>query len=440
MMERRESIRSEIHSRVKEYYDLFLSAKRQGIPVSGKRYDEREINAIVDAALDGWWTVGKVTEEFERRFCRYLGAKHTIVVNSGSSANLLAMKALTSPILGAKRLKPGDEVVTVAAAFPTTVNPIIECGCVPVFCDIDLGTYNIDTHQLTDAITEKTKAVLLAHTLGNPFNIGEVARTCDKHGLWLIEDCCDALGSEYDHRRVGTFGDLATFSFYPAHHITMGEGGAVVTCDGGLAKTVRSMRDWGRDCWCRTDADDACKRRYGFKLGGLPRGYDHRYIYSEMGYNMKNTDLNVAIGLAQLDKLDGFVKARKANFNTIDRELMGYGRWFHLPKPQEKSDPSWFGYMLTIREGCGIRREELLKFLNKNGIGTRLLFAGNITKQPYFTSYKIRHKTAKNMENTDLVMRNSFWVGNNPLLDKDDMTKIARTIGEFVEKHKSEKR
>ncbi|MFH1125626.1 MAG: lipopolysaccharide biosynthesis protein RfbH [Candidatus Altiarchaeota archaeon] len=431
-MKTKEELKSEIYARVKEYYDLFLSSKRQDVPVSGKKFDEKELTAIVDAALDGWWTEGRVTEEFERRFCSYFKVRHTIVVNSGSSANLLALKALTSNKMGARRLKVGDEVVTLAAGFPTTVNPIVQCGCVPVFCDIDLETYNVNIKQFKKSISSKTKAVFLAHNLGNPFNLEEVTKLCKKHNLWLIEDCCDALGSRYKNKLVGTFGDIATFSFYPAHQITMGEGGALITNDDLLARVIRSIRDWGRDCWCKTGVDNSCGKRYEWKLGDLPFGYDHKYTYSEIGYNLKNTDLNVAIGLAQLDKLESFIKARMRNFKQLYEGLSEYDRYFHLPKAEEDSEPSWFGFLLTIKEDCSFRREDLLKHLNRSGIGTRLLFGGNITKQPYFIDNKIKHRIAENLKNTDIVMNNAFWVGVNPLMDNEDVSRIVKSIGEFI--------
>jgi CDP-6-deoxy-D-xylo-4-hexulose-3-dehydrase len=431
-MRTKEEIKSEVYARVKEYYDAFLNSKGDSIPVSGKKFDERELIAVVDAALDGWWTEGRVTGEFERKFCGYFGVKHTVVVNSGSSANLLALKALTSNKLGDRKLKSGDEVVTVAAGFPTTVNPIIQCGCVPVFCDIDLGTYNVNIKQLKKSISPKTKVVFLAHTMGNPFNLDEVTELCKKNRIWLIEDSCDALGAKYDNKLVGTFGDMATFSFYPAHQITMGEGGALITDDDRLAKIVRSMRDWGRDCWCRTGVDNSCGRRYGWKLGDLPFGYDHKYTYSEIGYNLKNTDLNVAIGLAQLDKLDGFIRIRKRNFNLLSEGLKRFSDFFILPEAEGNSEPSWFGFLLTIREKCGLKREELLKHLNDEKIGTRLLFGGNITKQPYFIDNKLKYRLAENLKNTDLAMSNSFWIGVGPLLEKDDIRKMISVFGRFI--------
>ncbi|MEM3585163.1 MAG: lipopolysaccharide biosynthesis protein RfbH [Candidatus Woesearchaeota archaeon] len=433
-MRTKEQIKKDIYSLVKEYYTRFLSTKSEFIPVSGKKYDEKEIISIIDAALDGWWTEGRVTAEFEEKFKEFLKIKNVIVVNSGSSANLLAIKALTSPKLKDKRLKPGDEVITVAAAFPTTVNPIIEAGAVPVFCDVKIGTYNIKVSELKKALSNKTKAVMLAHTLGNPFNLEYVVKFCKENKLWLIEDACDALGSKYKNKMVGTFGDIATFSFYPAHHITMGEGGAVVTNNALLARIIRSMRDWGRDCWCKTGQDNTCGKRYAWKLGELPYGYDHKYIYSEIGYNLKNTDLNVAIGIAQMEKLPDFIVARRRNFERLFEGIKKFEKYFYLPKAEPHSEPSWFGFLLTIKEDAGFKREELLKFLEDEKIGTRLLFAGNITKQPYFIENKIKYRTVGNLKNTDLIMKNTFWIGVCPLIEEKDIKKIISAFERFIKR------
>lgn len=430
-MRTKEEIKKEIHEKIKEYYSLFLAKKRDSIPVSGKKFDSAELISATDAVLDGWWTEGKVTEQFEEKFKGYLGINHAVIVNSGSSANLLALKALTSKKLGERRLKEGDEVITLAAGFPTTVNPIIQCNCVPVFCDIDLGTYNVNVEQLKNAVTEKTKAIFLAHTLGNPFNLKEVKEICKNHNLWLIEDNCDALGSRYDGKLTGTFGDLSTFSFYPAHHITMGEGGAICTDDETLYRIVRSMRDWGRDCRCKTGEDDACGKRFEWQLGNLPTGYDHKYIYSEIGYNLKNTDLNVAIGLAQLEKLDSFNEIRKRNFRLLYDGLKELEGIFHMPKCEANSDPSWFGFTLTIKDNK-FKREDLLKYLNGRKIGTRLLFGGNITKQPYFIDYGIKHRIAAGLSNTDIVMNSSFWLGVAQLLDEGDIQSIIMAVKDFL--------
>ena len=432
---KQEKLKLEIHEKVKEYYKLYLSKKNDFIPASGKKFDENEFIGIVDAALDACWTEGKVTEQFEEKFSNFLGIKHAIVVNSGSSANLVALKTLTSSKLKEKRLKEGDEVITVAAGFPTTVNPIIECGCIPVFCDVDLQTYSIKIDQLEKAVSEKTKAVMVAHTLGNPFDIDAVRNICKENNLWLIEDNCDALGSKYRGRYTGAFGDLSTFSFYPAHQITMGEGGAVCTNDAVISKIARSFRDWGRDCWCKPGFSNTCGIRFDWKLGDLPKGYDHKYIFSEMGFNLKNTDLNVSIGLAQLDKLEDFIEIRKRNFGLLMKELNDC-EYFILPKAQEHSEPCWFGFVITIKENSKISRNELTRFLFKNNIDSRLLFAGNLTKQPYFINNKIKYRIADNLKNTDLIMNNSFWVGVCPLIDNNDANKIVDCIKTFVEKNR----
>ena len=428
-----EDLKGKIHALIAEYYRQEFSQRVPGrIPVSGKVFDEREMIAATDAVLDGWWTEGTVTREFERCFNERQGLRHTIVTNSGSSANLVAMTALTSRKLGSRRVRPGDEVITVAAGFPTTVNPIIQSGCIPVFCDIELPTYAIDVERLERAVTPRTKAVFLAHTLGNPFDIDGVTRICRENNLWLIEDNCDALGSTYRGRPTGTFGDLSTVSFYPAHHITMGEGGAVCTDDDTLARIARSMRDWGRDCSCSTGVDNACGRRFEWQLGDLPHGYDHKYIYSELGYNLKNTDLNVALGLAQLGKLDDFIAARRRNFRRIYRGLEPFGDLFHLPEPQEHADPSWFGFPLTLREACPFSRQNIIGYLNENGIDTRLLFAGNVLRQPYFVEGNIDHRVVDGLATTDLIMNNAFWIGVFPGLTEDMIKKMLVAFETFI--------
>jgi CDP-4-dehydro-6-deoxyglucose reductase, E1 len=431
-MESREKLRSKIRVNVKKYYESFLSQPRGDIPVSGKKFDVDEIYAIVDAALDGWWTEGRVTLGFERIFSKYIGVKNTIVVNSGSSANLIALAALTSRKLGGQRLKKGDEVITVAAAFPTTINPIMQLGMVPVFCDVKLGTYNIDVNHLKKALSKRSGAIFLAHTMGNPFNLDEVTRFCEKYNLWLIEDSCDALGSTYGGRKIGSFGDISTFSFYPAHHITMGEGGAVVTENQILAQIARSIRDWGRDCWCRTGVDNTCGRRYSGQYGRLPEGYDHKYVYSEVGYNLKNTDLNVAIGTAQMKKLPQFIRARRRNYKLLADGLRDIQEYLILPQPEKNSNPSWFGFPLTLTDKCDLTRQELLKYLNAKGIGTRLLFAGNIIKQPYFIDSKAKFRVAKDLRNTEKIMEKTFWVGLNPLVSKSMTQKIVKTIKQTI--------
>jgi len=429
----KEDLKKDINKKLKVYYEMFLNKKIENVPVSGKLYNEKELISVVDALLEGHWTEGKFTEEFEKKFCRYLEVWNTIVVNSGSSANLLALKCLTSSKLGDRKLNPGDEVVTVAAGFPTTVNPIIQCGCIPVFCDVDLKTYNISIEQLKKSITHKTKAVILAHTLGNPFNIDVIKKLCIENNLWLIEDCCDALGSKYLQKYVGSFGDISTFSFYPAHHITMAEGGAVCTNNNLLAKIIRSMRDWGRDCICKTGQDNRCGKRFTQKFGELPFGFDHKYVYSEIGYNLKNTDLNVAIGLAQLDKLEGFNKKRRENYKLLYDGLFQYKDFLMLPKPQEHSLPAWFGFPITLTEECGFERELLLEYLNKKGIGTRLLFSGNITKQPCFINNEIKYRVVGDLMNTDIIMSSTFWLGVCPLINKEHIQKVVNVIGEFLE-------
>jgi CDP-6-deoxy-D-xylo-4-hexulose-3-dehydrase len=405
------------------------------IPASGKVFNEREIELMVEAVLDGWWTEGRFNQEFEKKLASWLGRRFCAVTNSGSSANLLALTALTSFKLGKGRLKKGDEVIAVAAAFPTTVNPIIQNNLTPVFVDIDLGTYNVNIEQLKKAISKKTKAIFLAHTLGNPFNLNEILRICQKHNLWLIEDNCDALGSLYKRRKTGTFGHLSTQSFYPAHHITTGEGGAVLTDNPLLDKIVRSLRDWGRDCWCRTGHDNTCKRRFSWQLGDLPAGYDHKYIYSEIGYNLKNTDIEAALGLAQLKKIDGFIKRRRENFNFLYKNLEQFRDYFILPQTEKFSQPSWFGFLITLKDNCPFSREDLLKYLNKYKIGTRLLFGGNITKQPYFKNYRIKFRKVGPLENTDKIMKDTFWIGIYPGLNREKLSFVINVFTNFFKKY-----
>ncbi len=430
-----DQIKQEIFDKIKEYYEKNIkNISSDSIPISGKVFDEKELISAVDAVLDCWWTEGKYAKKFSEEFCNFLDIKHCILVNSGSSANLLALKCLTSKKLKEKALNPGDEIITLAAGFPTTINPIIQCNCIPVFCDVDLETYNINIEDLKKAISPKTKAIILAHTLGNPFNLNEVKKICDEHNIWLIEDTCDALGSKYNNKYVGTFGDISTFSFYPAHHITMGEGGAICTNNSELFKILKSMRDWGRDCWCGTGEDNSCGRRYSWKLGDLPAGYDHKYIYSEIGYNLKNTDINIAIGYEQLKKLPDFIEQRKINFNLLFKGLKELSDQFILPKATENSEPSWFGFLITIKPESRIKRKELLEFLNKNKIGTRLLFGGNITKQPYFVDNDIKYRSVSNLKNTNIIMNNTFWIGTYPGLNKNNIEKIINSFREFIKK------
>lgn len=431
--------RDKILSLIPKYYEETFK-KRFGrfipgetpVPCSGKLFDEKELIYGVEAILDGWWTDGKYSEEFSRKLKGFLGVKHLALVNSGSSANLLAITSLKSHLLGEKRLKDGDEIITAACGFPTTVNPIIQSGCVPVFVDVEVGTYVPAPEMIEKAITPKTKAIFLAHTLGNPFNLIEVKRLCDKHGLYLIEDCCDALGSTYDDKNVGTFGDIATLSFYPAHHITAGEGGAIFTNNPLLFKIILSMRDWGRDCWCLTGKDNTCGKRFSQQHGELPFGYDHKYVYSHIGYNLKMTDMQAAIGSAQIDKLHSFIDERKKNFKELYSFFERYPDAFILPKHYKEADPSWFGFLLTIKEGSGIDRTDLLVYLDKHKIGTRLLFGGNLTKQPCFLEEDIDYRIVGNLDNTDIVMKNTFWIGVEPLITHDMLEYVKHTFEKYL--------
>jgi CDP-6-deoxy-D-xylo-4-hexulose-3-dehydrase len=425
---------------IEEYKNRFAKKKfipgESPVPVSGKVFDEKELINMVEAVMEGWWTEGKYAAAFERRLADFFGLNFCAAVNSGSSANLLAVSALTSfRIPEEKRLKKGDEVITVAAGFPTTINPIIQNGLVPVFVDVTLGNYNAPLKSIEKAISVKTKAVFIAHTLGNPFEVAELRQLCDKHDLWLIEDNCDALGSKYDGKLTGTFGHIATCSFYPAHHITMGEGGAVLTDDPILSKIVRSLRDWGRDCVCPTGVDNFCKNRFGWKLGDLPQGYDHKYIYSEIGYNLKATDIQAALGLAQLEKLPGFIKKRQENFAYLYEAFKRFEKHFISPAWSEKADPSWFGFLLTIKSEAGFNREELMRYLNEKKIGTRLLFAGNITKQPYFKNYVIEYRISGDLNNTDEIMNNTFWIGVYPGLTKEMLSYIVESFEKFINQY-----
>lgn len=404
------------------------------VPASGKVFDERELQAGVEAVLDGWWTDGHFTKEFERRFRELMNRKSCSIVNSGSSANLVAFAALTSRKLGERRLQPGDEVITVAAGFPTTIAPIIQHGCVPVFVDIDPDTHNTRLDLIEAAFGPKTRAVMIAHTLGNAFPVKEIAAWCRERNLWFIEDTCDAVGGTYDGEPLGSFGDLATCSFYPAHHLTMGEGGAVLSNDALLTKIVRSFRDWGRDCWCGTGCDNTCGIRYGWKLGELPKGYDHKYVYSEIGYNLKATDIQAAIGLAQLDKLSSFHKARRKNHAFLLERLQVVSDVLRLPVATKGSDPSWFGFLMSVRESAPFSREELTQYLNDRKIGTRLLFAGNILKQPCFTGANIPHRVVGSLDHTDDAMCRAFWIGCYPGLDEERLRYASDVIIEFCRK------
>ena len=400
------------------------------VPPSGKIIGAEELKNMVDASLDGWLTTGRFNDEFEKRLAAFLGVKYLITVNSGSSANLVAFSALTSPKLGDRAIKPGDEVIGVAAGFPTSVNPILQFGAVPVFVDVELGTYNIDASKIEAAISPKTKAIMLAHTLGNPYNLEVIVALCKKYNLWLIEDCCDALGSTYNGQLVGTFGDIGTLSFYPAHHITMGEGGAVFTNNPDLKQLAESFRDWGRDCFCQPGKDNTCGRRFCQKLGNLPEGYDHKYTYSHLGYNLKITDMQAACGLAQLDKAPAFIQARKDNFAFLKARLTSCEEFLILPQATPGSDPSWFGFPITLRENAPVSRVDLLQYLDQNKVGTRLLFAGNLTKQPYMIGRNFR--VSGELTNTDTVMNNTFWIGVQPALTQEMLEFSVSKIETFL--------
>lgn len=400
------------------------------LPPAGKLIGAAELKLMVEASLDGWLTTGRFNDEFEKRLAKFLGVDYLITVNSGSSANLVAFSTLTSPKLGERAIKPGDEVIGVAAGFPTTVNPILQFGAVPVFVDIELATYNIDARQIEAAISPKTKAIMLAHTLGNPYNLEVITALCKKYNLWLIEDCCDALGSTYNGQLVGTFGDIGTLSFYPAHHITMGEGGAVFTNNSQLKQIAESFRDWGRDCYCPPGKDNTCGRRFCQKLGALPEGYDHKYTYSHLGYNLKITDMQAACGLAQLDKAPDFIRQRKANFAFLKERLSSCAEFLILPEATEHSDPSWFGFPITLKETAPVSRLDLLQYLDQYKVGTRLLFAGNLTCQPYMTGRNYR--ISGELTNTDIVMNRTFWIGVYPGLSNEMLDYAVEKIETFL--------
>jgi CDP-4-dehydro-6-deoxyglucose reductase, E1 len=403
------------------------------ISVTGKVIDQDDILAGVDATLDGWLTTGRYAKEFESSLAKYIGAKNSLLVNSGSSANLVAFYALTSPILGSRAIKKGDEVITVAAGFPTTINPLIQFGCIPVFIDIDIPTYNIDVTKIEEAISPKTKAIMIAHALGNPFNLDVVTALAKKYNLWLIEDDCDSLGATYRDKKTGSYGDLATLSFYPAHHITMGEGGAVLINNRRLQTSALSFRDWGRDCYCETGCDNTCNKRYDWKLGDLPEGYDHKYIYSHIGFNLKVTDTQAAIGLSQLAKADAFVAKRRQNHKTLYELFKPLEDYFILPEATKNSNPSWFGFMLTIRDPKKIDRNKLVQHLEKNKIGTRLFFGGNMIKQPAYIN--IEKRVIGALDNSDKVMNDSFWIGVWPGLENEHLEYIFNKINDYLKLH-----
>jgi CDP-6-deoxy-D-xylo-4-hexulose-3-dehydrase len=412
-----------------QYAEKSFTAGADVIPPSGKIIGAGELKNMVEASLDGWLTAGRFNEAFEQRLGSFLGAKHVLTTNSGSSANLLAFSALTSPQLGERAIKPGDEVISVAAGFPTTVNPILQYGAVPVFVDVHIPTYNIDPELIEAAISDKTKAIMLAHTLGNPYDLTKIVHIAKKYNLWLVEDCCDALGSTYDGKLVGSFGDIGTLSFYPAHHITMGEGGAVFTNNSDLKRIIESSRDWGRDCYCQPGKDNTCGKRFGWQLGTLPFGYDHKYTYSHLGYNLKISDMQAACALAQMDRLPGFIEVRKRNFNILKDRLKTCEEFLILPEATTGSDPSWFGFPITIRDGAGVARVDLLKYLDQYKIGTRLLFAGNLTRQPYFKGHT--HRISGDLTNTDKVMNNTFWIGVYPGLNEDMLSFMVEKLEAF---------
>jgi CDP-4-dehydro-6-deoxyglucose reductase, E1 len=431
MNQKAPEIRDRIRALVKEYYEVEFGNStfvpgETAVPVSGKCFGPSELEYLVDASLDGWFTTGRFAAQFEREFAKFMGVRSAMLVNSGSSANLLALSCLTSPSLGERRLRPGDEVITVAAGFPTTVNPIIQNGLVPVFVDIRITTYNVDPTQLEAALSPRTKAIVLAHTLGNPFALDEVMSFAAKHNLWVIEDCCDAVGSSYKGQNVGTFGHLATASFYPAHHITMGEGGCVLTQSPALKKIAESFRDWGRDCWCDPGKSNTCGKRFDWKLGGLPTGYDHKYIYSHIGYNLKATDMQAALGVAQIAKLPKFIEARRANFVKLHEALRDLDELFILPVATPSSEPSWFGFPLAVRKEAPISRNQVIAFLESRKIATRLLFGGNLMRQPAYRNIECR--AVGNLPNTDFVMNNVFWIGVFPGITQPMIDYVAESF------------
>ena len=429
------AIRAQILDLVREYHaaaypDAPFVAGSSPIPVSGRVFDDDDIVKLVDSSLDFWLTTGRFAAEFEREFAKRMGLRHCLLVNSGSSANLVAFSALTSPKLGDRQILPGDEVITTATGFPTTVNPAIQYGAVPVFLDVDVPTYNIDVSLLEEALSPKTKAVMVAHTLGNPFDLATITDFCRRNGLWLIEDCCDAVGARYDGKPVGTFGDLATVSFYPAHHITMGEGGAVLCNQGAIKVLAESFRDWGRDCWCEPGKDNTCGKRFDQQFGTLPAGYDHKYVYSHIGYNLKVTDMQAAVGVAQLAKLDGFIEARTRNFDHLYEGLSDMQDCLLLPEATPNSDPSWFGFPVAMRPDAPISRNDLVRALNDRGIGTRLVFAGNLLRQPAYLD--ITHRVVGDLTNADFVMENALWLGVFPGLTPDHIDHVIDVVHTLI--------
>lgn len=433
-------LKKEIIEKVCEYYKNFHAKNKKFIPgeskinYAGRVFDDSELCNLIDSSLEFWLTHGRFSRQFEKQFANFLGIKYAYLVNSGSSANLLAFMALTSPLLKDRAIKRGDEIITVAAGFPTTVAPIIQYGAIPVFVDIDLETININVKHFEDAISPNTKAVMLAHTLGNPFDIKKIKEICDMHGLWLIEDNCDSLGSEYENKYTGTWGDIGTSSFYPPHHMTMGEGGAVYTNNTLLKKIILSMRDWGRDCWCESGKDNSCLRRFNQKFGSLPYGYDHKYVYSHFGYNLKATDLQAAIGCAQLDKIENFIQKRRDNFKLLYEELKVYQDLFYLPKATDRSKPSWFGFWLTVKDTAPFKRIQIVEYLENANIQTRNIFSGNIIRQPCFNSLKKNkdYIIHNNLINTDKIMNDCFWIGVYPGMQVEEINYIVYTIKKFI--------
>jgi len=434
-MKTEKEIRREIFDKVKELYELrksqekFIPGKTR-INYAGRFYDEKEMISLVDASLDFWLTSGRFAQQFEKEFAQFLDVKYCLLTNSGSSANLLAISALTSPKLGERRLKAGDEVITTACGFPTTLNPIIQNNLVPVFIDVDLETYNIQVDKIEETITEKTKAIFIAHTLGNPANLDRIMEIVKKYNLWFCEDNCDSLGSKYKEKYTGTFGHVSTCSFYPAHHITMGEGGAVLTSDPLLRKILLSFRDWGRDCWCEPGRDNTCGKRFSQQFGKLSFGYDHKYIYSHMGYNLKITDMQAAIGVEQLKKLPSFIEVRRKNFKFLFEKLRKYEKYCTLPQATDNSEPSWFGFPILVKEGAPFTRAEIVNYLEENKIATRMLFGGNLTKQPAYKN--VKYRVFNSLKNTDLVMNNLFWIGVYPGITKEKVDYVVMVIDRFL--------
>ena len=428
-------LREEIFEKVKQIYKIrkenekFVPGKTR-INYAGRVYDEKEIISLVDASLDFWLTTGRYAKQFEEEFAKFLGVKYCLLTNSGSSANLLAISALTSPKLEERKLKSGDEVITTACGFPTTVNPIVQNNLIPVFIDVDLGTYNIQVDKIEEAITERTKAIFIPHTLGNPAELNKITEIVKKYDLWFIEDNCDSLGSKYNDKYTGTFGDISTCSFYPAHHITMGEGGAVLTNNSLLKKIIASFRDWGRDCWCEPGCDNTCRKRFNWQFGTLPFGYDHKYIYSHIGYNLKITDMQAAVGVEQLKKLPEFIKARKRNWKLLYNGLKKYEKYFILPKIEKEADPSWFGFLLTICKDVKFTKNDIVKYLEEHKIATRLLFAGNITRHPSFKD--VNYRIYKDLTNTDYIMNNTFWIGVYPGMNEEIINYMLKCFEKFI--------